>query len=137
MINLHIGLISIFMEEKNIFKRETDKPSIGQFALRILPKLVLFLVRAVISLLLWPVYWLGCLVWYRPPNVPYVNQVLRYLKHAWTVSPQNPSLPFFGRIWLSLTVLEYCLILFFPNTARSNLSFDTSIPTLDFRHSDR
>ena len=95
------------MEEKNIFNRKVDKPSVAQFALRIIPKLIFFLIRAVISFLLWPVYWLGCLVWYRPPNVPYASQVLRYLRHAWTVSPQNPVLPFFGRIWLSLTILDF------------------------------
>ena len=95
------------MEEKNIFNRKVDKPSLAQFALRIIPKLIFFLVRAAISLFLWPVYWLGCLVWYRPPNMPYVSQVLRYLKHAWTVSPQNPTLPLFGRIWLSLTILDF------------------------------
>ena len=95
------------MEEKNIFKRTVDKASLTQFALRIIPKLVFFIIRAVISLLLWPMYWLGCLVWYRPPNMPYVKQVLRYLKHAWTVSPQNPTIPFFGRIWLSLSILDF------------------------------
>jgi len=93
--------------EKNIFKREIDKPSLVQFTLRIIPKLAFFLIKTAISLALLPVYWLGCLVWYRPPNMPYAKQVLRYLKHAWTVSPQNPSLPFFGRVWLSLTFLDF------------------------------
>ena len=95
------------MVKNNIFNRTVDKASLTQFALRIIPKLVFFIIRAVISLPLWPVYWLGCLVWYRPPNMPYVKQVLRYLKHAWTVSPQNPTLPFFGRIWLSLSILDF------------------------------
>ena len=95
------------MSEKNIFKRETDKPSITQFILRIIPKFAFFVIRGVISLPLLPIYWIGCLVWYRPPNVPYLKQVLRYLRHAWTVSPENPTLPFFGRIWLSLTLLDF------------------------------
>lgn len=95
------------LKEKNIFKREIDKPSLAQFTLRIIPKLAFFVIRAVISLPLWFVYWIGCLVWYRPPNMPYVQQTLRYLRHAWTVSPANPVLPFFGRIWLSLTLLDF------------------------------
>ena len=95
------------MEEKNIFKRTVDKASLPQFAVRIIPKLAFFIIRAIIGLLLWPVYWLGCLVWYRPPNVPYIKQVFRYLRHAWTVSPQNPVLPMFGRVWLSLTIMDF------------------------------
>jgi hypothetical protein len=95
------------MEEKNIFKRTVDKASLTQFAIRIIPTLALFVIRAVISLLLWPVYWLGCVVWYRPPNVPYAKQVVRYLRHTWTVSPENPNLPIFGRIWLSLSILDF------------------------------
>lgn len=95
------------MMKKNIFKNEVDKPSIGQFALRIIPKFIFFVIKATIVLPLWPVYWVGCLIWYRPPNVPYAKQALRYLKQTWTVSPQNPTLPFFGRIWLSLTLLHF------------------------------
>jgi len=95
------------MEENNIFKREIDKPSLAQFTLRIIPKLVIFIFKTAVNLALLPVYWFGCLVWYRPPNMPYAKQVLRYLKHAWTVSPQNPGLPLFGRVWLSLTFLDF------------------------------
>lgn len=95
------------MQKKSILKNETDTPSIFQFTLRILPKVVFFLVKAVLFSPLWPVYWLGCVVWYRPPNVPYLKQALRYLRHTWTVSPQNPVLPFFGRIWLSLSLLDF------------------------------
>ena len=97
------------MKEKNIFLNEVDKPSILQFALRILPKLILLAIRAILFVALLPIYWLGWLIWYRPPNVPYLSQTLRYLKHAWTVSPENPKMPFFGRIWLSLSFLQVYL----------------------------
>jgi hypothetical protein len=95
------------MKEKNIFKREIDKPSVTQFTLRIIPKLILIVIRAIVSVPLLPMYWLGCLVWYRPPNVPYFKQVFRYVRHAWTVSPENPTLPIVGRIWLSLSILDF------------------------------
>lgn len=95
------------MEKKNIFKNEVDKPSIVQFILRIIPKLIFFSIKAIVLSPLWLVYWLGCVVWYRPPNVPSIKQVLRYLRHTWTVSPKNPVLPFFGRIWLSLSILDF------------------------------
>ena len=95
------------MEKKNKFKVETDKPSIVQFMLRIIPKLIFLVVTIILVLPLLPIYWLGCLMWYRPPNVPYSQQMLRYLKHTWTVSPENPILPFFGRVWLSLSLLQF------------------------------
>ena len=94
------------MEKKNKFKDEIDKPSMVQFILRIIPKMMFFVVTIIIVLPLLPIYWLGCFIWYRPPNVPYTQQMLRYLKHTWTVSPENPVLPFFGRIWLSLSILH-------------------------------
>lgn len=94
------------MKENNIFKNEIDKPSFVQFAARIIPKLLLFAVRTIITIPLWPIYWIGCLVWYRPPNVPYFYQLRRYLRLTWTVSPENPKLPIFGRIWLTLSLLQ-------------------------------
>ena len=33
---------------------------------------------AVLNLLLWPLYAISCLLWHRPPNVPYLAQVKRY-----------------------------------------------------------
>ena len=94
------------MKENNIFLNEVDKPSLLQFAIRILPKLILLAIRAILFVVLLPIYWLGWLIWYRPPNVPYLSQTLRYLKHAWTVSPENPKMPVFGRVWLSLSILQ-------------------------------
>ncbi len=97
------------MNEKNIFLSEIDKPSTLQFSIRIIPKLISLLIRATLFLPLWPIYWLGWLVWYRPPNVPPLSQTLRYLKLAWTVSPENPKMSFLGRFWLSLSMLEMFL----------------------------
>ena len=94
------------MKENNIYKSEVDKPSSTQFALRIIPKLIFLVIRAAIFLPLWPVLWLGWLIWYRPPNVPYLHQVFRYLRLTWTVSPKNPVLPVFGRIWISLSIIQ-------------------------------
>jgi hypothetical protein len=90
------------MQQKNIFKNEADQPSLVQFALRVIPKLIFFLIKTVLCLPLWPVYWLGCMVWYRPPNVPYLKQVLRYLRHTWTVSPKKTCSAF---LWPNLVVL--------------------------------
>ncbi len=97
------------MHKENIFLRKVDKPSVVQFAIRIIPKLVFLALCAVLFLPLWPIFWLGWLIWYRPPNVPYISQVLRYLKHAWTVSPENPKMSIIARIWLSLSFIQVYL----------------------------
>lgn len=67
------------------------------------------LIFLMISLPLWPVYWLGCLVYYRPPNVPRISQVIRYLKHTWSVHPPFPGLSFLMRIGLSLSIVQRVL----------------------------
>lgn len=95
------------MRQKNIFNNEIDQASFTQFALRIIPKLVSLVIKAALFSPLWLVTWLGWLVWNRPPNLPYLKQVLRYLKNAWTVSPENPGLPWFGRMWLSVSFLHF------------------------------
>ena len=97
------------MSKENIFMREVDKPSALQFSIRLIPKLISLLLRSILFLPLWPLFWLGWLIWYRPPNVPYVKQVLRYLRHAWTVSPENPKMYFIGRLWLFLSFLQIYL----------------------------
>lgn len=94
------------MEKENVFLRKIDTPSALQFAVRIIPKLIFLVVRAVLFLPLWPIFWLGWLIWYRPPNVPFGKQFLRYLKHAWTVSPDHPKMSLIGRIWLTLSFLQ-------------------------------
>ena len=79
------------MEKKSIYNREKDEVSLVQFGLRIVPKTILLVIRGAAALALLPIYWIGRLVYYRPPNVPYLGQLLRYLRHAWTVSPDNPE----------------------------------------------
>ena len=97
------------MTNQNIFLRENDQPSALRFSVMLVPKLLGLVVRSVLFLPLWPLFWLGWLLWGRPPNVPFCKQVLRYLKHAWTVSPENPELTLIGRFWLSLSILSVYL----------------------------
>lgn len=97
------------MPDKSKYAREIDKFSFAQFAVRILPKTLQLVVSTVFFFLLLPVYWIGCLIWHRPPNVPYLSNILRYLKLAWSVSPQNPSIPLYGRLWLFLNILQSSL----------------------------
>ena len=65
---------------------------------------------AALALLLLPLYWIARLVWYRPPNVPHLTQVARYLKLAWTVQPIDPGLSVQARIWLTLSILRKLLL---------------------------
>lgn len=59
-----------------------------------------------LTLGLWPLYGLGVLVWGRPPNVPRLAQVARYLRLIATVRPPPPGLPGLVRAWLVLAVLR-------------------------------
>ncbi|MGB1249471.1 MAG: sulfotransferase [Candidatus Promineifilaceae bacterium] len=59
-----------------------------------------------ISLWLLPLYVIGRLIWYRPPNVPHFAQVQRYLRLTWTVQPPAPGLSGQARIWLTLSILR-------------------------------
>ncbi len=69
-------------------------------------RLVTLLLLGILSLPLWPLYWLGSLVWGLPPNLPRAPQVVRYLRLIWTVRPPAPGITFFGRLWLALTILQ-------------------------------
>jgi hypothetical protein len=59
-----------------------------------------------LTLGLWPIYWIGHLVWGRAPNVLRIRQTFRYLKLIWTVSPPPPGLPITSRLWLTIRVLR-------------------------------
>lgn len=59
-----------------------------------------------LTLPLWPLYGLGVLVWGRPPNVPRMTQVARYLRLIVTVRPPPPGLPVRVRLRLLLAVLR-------------------------------
>ena len=65
-----------------------------------------FILLAIITAPLWPLYWLGALVWGSPPNVPKLWQVRRYLHLTWTISPPSPGLPFGRRCLLTITILH-------------------------------
>jgi hypothetical protein len=77
-----------------------------QFALKLLTLFGL----ALLSAPLWPLYGLGTLIWYRPPNVPRLTQAMRYLKLAWTVDPPTPGLPAWARLWISLKIVQKVLL---------------------------
>jgi hypothetical protein len=59
-----------------------------------------------LTLGLWPLYGLGVLIWGRPPNVPRLAQVARYLRLIATVRPPPPGLPVLVRLRLLLAVLR-------------------------------
>ena len=65
-----------------------------------------FVLLAIITAPLWPLYWLGALVWGSPPNVPKLWQVRRYLHLTWTIRPPSPGLPFGRRCLLTITILQ-------------------------------
>ncbi|MCB9765804.1 MAG: sulfotransferase [Alphaproteobacteria bacterium] len=59
-----------------------------------------------LTLGLWPLALLGVAVWGWVPCQPRADQVLRYLKAAWTERPPPPGIPPLSRVWLSLCVLQ-------------------------------
>lgn len=65
---------------------------------------------AVLSLFLWPLYTVGRRIWYRPPNVPHLAQVKRYLRLTWSVQPSAPGLSRRARIWLTLSIVRKVLM---------------------------
>jgi hypothetical protein len=73
---------------------------------RILGRMAGFVLLAIITAPLWPVYWLGALLWGSPPNVPKLWQVRRYLHLTWTSQPAAPALPFGKRCLLTIAILR-------------------------------
>ncbi len=82
------------------------RPSPPIFALRLLLRTLLVTLLGVLTLPLWPLYWLGAAIWGWPPNVPRMAQVGRYLRLIWTVRPPAPGLSWLSRGWLTLSVLR-------------------------------
>ena len=76
------------------------------FVVRILGRMAGFVLLAIITAPLWPLYWLGALVWGSPPNVPKLWQVRRYLHLTWTSRPPAPGLPFGKRCLLTIAILR-------------------------------
>ena len=87
-----------------------DIPAPIRFVMMLVPKLFQLIIITFISLLLLPLYWLGWLIWHRPPNVVYFRQVLRYLGYVWTVDPPSPRLKPYARFWLMLNIIQKFLM---------------------------
>ncbi|MEO0986405.1 MAG: sulfotransferase, partial [Cyanobacteria bacterium J06639_14] len=78
------------------------KPSM----ISLLLKWVQVVAIATLSLFFWPVYGVACRLWYRPPNVPHLAQIKRYLQLTWSVQPSDPGLSIQARIWLTLSIIH-------------------------------
>ncbi len=105
------------MTAANPHRLNGDQPALSRFVILILPKLILVVIEAVITFPLWPFFGLGMMIWAHPPNIPYLAQVKRYLRDTWTVSPVNPGLPVFARIWISLAILQKIILIPVPGLA--------------------
>lgn len=71
----------------------------------LLLRLVAFGIFFSLTFWLWPVYWIGCLAFGRPPNVVRAAQVRHYLVMIWTRQPPPPGLPLRNRLWLTWCVV--------------------------------
>ena len=76
------------------------------FMFRIIRRTAGFVLLAIITAPLWPLYWLGALIWGSPPNVPKLWQVRRYLRLTWTIRPPSPGLSFGRRCFLTIAILN-------------------------------
>jgi len=85
---------------------DNEGPSFSRFVVLFVPRLIALFLLSAFTLPLWLLYWLGQLIWYRPPNVPRADQVRRYLSLTWTVQPPDPGLPFFARVWITLSIYQ-------------------------------
>jgi len=75
------------------------------YVVRILVRMVALGLLAVLTAPLWPLYWLGAFVWGKPPNVPKLWQVRRYLRLTWTSSPPAPELSLGKRCLLTIAIM--------------------------------
>jgi len=89
---------------------EPRRPPAALAAVRFFFKLVALVLLAALTLPLWPIYGLGTLIWYRPPNVPRAAQVKRYLRLTWSVDPPPPGLSTLARCWLTLKIVQKALL---------------------------
>ena len=72
---------------------------------RILGRTASLILLAILTATLWPLYWLGSLVWGSPPNLPKLWQVKRYLHLTWTSLPPAPGLSLGKRCLLTIAIL--------------------------------
>ena len=85
---------------------ELSKTAVLGFLIWLVRRTAGFVLLAIITAPLWPLYWLGALVWGSPPNVPKLWQVRRYLHLTWTIRPPSPGLPVGRRCLLTITILH-------------------------------
>ena len=76
------------------------------FVVRIIGRTASLILLAILTAPLWPLYWLGSLVWGSPPNVPKLWQVKRYLHLTWTCQPPTPGLPWGNRCLLTIVIFR-------------------------------
>jgi hypothetical protein len=102
------GIHEILAKIPEYLPGEPVLPRIGafSFAIRILGRTVRLILLAILTAPLWPLYWLGSLVWGSPPNVPKFWQVKRYLYLTWTSQPPTPGLSFGKRCLLTIIILR-------------------------------
>jgi hypothetical protein len=93
----------------NFNAEDLERPSWVMSMMGLFPKAFLLILVTAVNLPLWPLYWLGCLILNRPPNVPRAAQAVRYLKLTWTVRPPYPGLSIFARIGLTMSIIQKVL----------------------------
>ena len=76
------------------------------FVVRILGRTASLILLGILTAPLWPLYWLGGLVWGSPPNLPKLWQVKRYLYLTWTSQPPAPGLPLGKRCLLTIAIFR-------------------------------
>ena len=87
------------------------------FVVRIIGRTASLILLAILTAPLWPLYWLGSLVWGSPPNVPKLWQVKRYLHLTWTCQPPTPGLPWGNRCLLTIIILRKVVLVPVPGMA--------------------
>lgn len=79
-------------------------------AFRLLLRLIGMTLLVAITAGLWPLFLAAALIWGWPPNVPRLTQIRRYLRLVWTVTPPAPGLSTGARAWLTLSILQKCVL---------------------------
>jgi len=91
-------------------EKPVPRPSPLALCFRLVVRAVLLAFLFLVTMPLWPIYWVARLIWGRPPNVPRLGQIRRYLKLTWTERPPPPGLPLLWRLWLTLSIVRKLLV---------------------------
>jgi hypothetical protein len=78
---------------------------------RLLAKVLVLALLALLTAGLWPPFLLGVMRWGWPPHQPRLWQFRRYLRLTWTVSPPEPGIAPLSRVYLILTLVQRFLLL--------------------------